>query len=111
MQLQRYLSLLLLALICLSVQGFHEEPSDAVREHIKNVITDEDVQVMQAEMAWGVQEMQRYKTIRGNWPVRSPLTGQEEAPPEDRSLFRGANNTPHNQSAHHEYWNYLIAMF
>lgn len=114
MQLQHLLSILLLACAALStsVQGFHEEPSDAVRAHIKNVITEEDVLVMQAEMEWGAQEMRRYKTLRGDWPVRSALTGQEEPAEDDQGLFRGGTSRPEMESSvHHEYWNYLISMF
>lgn len=95
------------------VQGFPEEPSEAVREHIKTVITEEDVQVMQTEMAWGVQEMMRYKSIRGNWPVRSALTGEEEVEEKDAPPLRGSkdNNKQEFESIHHEYWNYMISIF
>ena len=115
MQVHHLLSFLLLALATLStsVQGFHEEPSDAVREHMKNYLSEEDVQVMQTEMAWGVQEMRRYKSIRGDWPVRSALTGQKPADDDESSLFRGKSSSQPRQmeSIHHEYWNYLISLF
>ena len=118
MQLKYLLSLLLLAVATLSsnVNAFHEEPSDAVRDHIKNTITEEDVKVMQAEMAWGAQEMRRYKSVRGGWPVRSAITGQEVAEEKEtdreETLFRGGNKQAATEdSPHHEYWNYLISMF
>ena len=119
MQFLSLISLMISLLALLSsstgVQGFPEEPSEAVREHIKSVITEADVQVMQTEMAWGVQEMMRYKSIRGSWPVRSALTGEEEEEEDSSPMpLRGSkdnNNKQEFESIHHEYWNYMISIF
>jgi hypothetical protein len=68
---------------------------------------------MQAEMAWGAAEMQRYKNLRGAWPVRSALTG-EEGDNEDTSiagLFRGNGKSEDRNAPQQDYWNYLVSMF
>ena len=58
-------------------EGF-QAPSLEVRGALKTAMIEdyEDVIVMQAEMAWGAQEMKKYKSIRGAWPVRSELEGR-----------------------------------
>ena len=100
------------------VDAFRQEPSDSVRQGIRTAIADEDVMVMQAEMAWGATEMKRYKTLRGDWPTRSALASEEQAETNSRGiptsssssseggLFRGGRGATSG-----DYWNYLVSMF
>ena len=111
------LLLLVLVAFCtfIRVESF-DVPSDKVRGELKAAIADEDVIVMQAEMQWGAQEMQRYRALRGTFPVRSALTG-EGADNQDTSivgLFRGGSNSQPAEGgsdAQEDYWKYLISMF
>ncbi|CAB9518677.1 expressed unknown protein [Seminavis robusta] len=120
MQYYRQIILFLLLVVFQSTQAFHEEPSESVRRHLAT-ISEEDVIVMQAEMAWGAQEMKRYKTLRGDWPVRSSLAGpgdsnnkaqQQPLDNGDSTLFRGGSSQQQESGEpHHDYWNYLVSMF
>ena len=90
----------------LSTCAFREAPSASVREQMAT-ISEEDVIVMQAEMAWGAEEMKRYKNLRGDWPIRSSVLESDN----EHSNFRGASTQAQQGQPHHEYWNYLVSMF
>lgn len=80
----------------------------------------EDVVVMQAEMAWGEQEMKKYKSLRGEFPVRSDWEGRKgstnnksELPPEFglRRRNEGSANNKDGKTKGEDYWTYLISIF
>ena len=89
-----------------------DAPSLSVRGALKAAIENdyEDVIVMQTEMAWGAQEMQRYKSIKGEWPVRSSVT--ETKKDSEPVFFRGSEPPPpRNEDGEVDYWSYLISIF
>jgi len=116
---QSYLRVAMLVLALLTtaakpVSAF-DEPTQVVRDAMTATIEDEDVLVMQAEMAWGAHEMKRYKTLRGDWPLRSKLTADAQSDEEEEEhLFRGSGtHSPNNDAPNpqNDYWNYLVSMF
>jgi hypothetical protein len=115
MQCPTVLSFSLLVAVALfntsSTHAFREEPSASIREQMA-AISEEDVIVMQTEMAWGAEEMKRYKSLRGEWPVRSSLSSRAQTASESSLFFRGAANAQsHQGQPHHDHWNYLVSMF
>lgn len=68
--------LLVLVLISLSPsqieaqpQRQRQQPTDDPLQQ-STVPGEGDIAIMQKEIKWGMEEMQRYKSIRGAWPVR-----------------------------------------
>ena len=93
-----------------------DAPSLSIRGALKAAIEHdyEDVIVMQAEMAWGAQEMKRYQAIRGQWPVRTPSVVTENE--NQTSLFRGSSSDPQappptTADGTVDYWAYLVSIF
>ena len=115
-----WLLLLLLAALLHPSHAFMPEedtfdaPSLRVRGALKAAIVEdyEDVIVMQAEMAWGAQEMKRYKSVRGEWPVRSELKGRDSTIAPELG-DHGAKLVRHGPSGEEkiDYWAYLISIF
>jgi hypothetical protein len=105
---------LLLALVVVTVSGQQEQSAIASSSSVPG---DGDIAIMQKEIKWGMQEMQRYKMLRGEWPVRTtqpPLLDLAEASrgrdkPKE-STVRGA---PRQDEAtpHSSYWNLLVSVF
>lgn len=91
-----------------------DAPSLSIRGALKAAMDHdyEDVIVMQTEMAWGAQEMKRYKSLKGEWPVRSSLGVSEENDSQDQNLFRGNKEPEANPEGDNiDYWNYLVSIF
>ena len=110
-----------------------EAPSKNVRGALKKAIDHdfEDIIVMQTEIAWGANEMSKYKTIRGDWPVRSNFVHEEYENPKSRSSNEGRGaaaddedflNVPRTRGGaaaaansvaapEADYWSYLISIF
>ena len=75
-----------------------------------------DIAIMQKEIKWGMQEMQRYKTLRGAWPVRPVANIESELENifardrsgEENGSMRGKKpkETPHST-----YWKLLVSVF
>lgn len=95
-----------------------DAPSPTIRGALKQAMVEdyEDVIVMQQEMAWGAQEMKRYKTLRGEWPVRSELEGRKGS----KSPELGGDDGPKDifgesvtmgPGGESDYWTYLISIF
>jgi len=59
----------------------------------------EDVIVMQTEMAWGAQEMKRYKSLRGQWPVRSELEGRSSSSSSSTTRTRTTTTSSSNNNS------------
>ena len=96
-------------------EGF-DAPSLSVRGALKAAIKHdyEDVVVMQTEMAWGAQEMKRYKSIKGEWPVRSSISGDEkdgEDEGTEGAAFLRRKDMPDPEDEDTDYWSYLISIF
>ena len=96
-----------------------DAPSLSVRGALKAAIKQdyEDGVVMQTEMAWGAKEMNRYKSIKGEWPVRSSVSGddndedEEEEASGDAPFLRGKEALPDPEDADTDYWSYLVSIF
>lgn len=92
-----------------------DAPSMSIRGALKAAIKHdyEDVVVMQTEMAWGANEMKKYKSIKGEWPVRSSLDekGQEQEEEDDTAFLRKKDGEPNPEDADTDYWNYLVSIF
>jgi hypothetical protein len=91
-----------------------DPPSLSIRGALKAAIDHdyEDVIVMQTEMAWGAQEMQRYRSIKGEWPVRSSVPqGKQDLDHGAPGHFRRSEPPPTNEDGEGDYWTYLISMF
>lgn len=73
-----------------------------------------DIAIMQKEITWGMQEMQRYKTLRGEWPVR-PMEKDEKVVDfrRDRTTEEngGMRGKKPQETAHSNYWNLLVSVF
>lgn len=96
-------------------EGF-DAPSLSIRGALKAAIKHdyEDVVVMQTEMAWGANEMKRYKSIKGEWPVRSSVDDPEEAEDDESgtpAFLRGNELPPDPEDPSVDYWSYLISIF
>jgi hypothetical protein len=111
--------LILLALV-LCVSGQQEQSAIATSS---NAPGDGDIAIMQKEIKWGMQEMQRYKMLRGEWPVRTtPQEQQEQDVVQDiasrrdkpnkqkESTVRGAPRQD-DATPHSTYWNLLVSVF
>lgn len=99
-----------------------------------------DIAIMQKEIKWGMQEMQRYKSIRGAWPVRSheddadggesnnsgglsststkqlEVAARNSRRKEDdnnnkQRTVRGGAKPGEEMSAHNSYWDLLVSVF
>ena len=91
-----------------------------------------DIAIMQKEIKWGMQEMQRYKSIRGAWPVRVPeedannnnngiltkpleivRSHRDDKQPQPQHVRGGGTKGggEENASAHNSYWNLLVSVF
>lgn len=96
-----------------------DAPSLSVRGALKAAIKHdyEDVVVMQTEMAWGAKEMNRYKSIKGEWPVRSSIDDkdtnddEDEAASGDASFLRGKEAPIDPEDEDTDYWSYLVSIF
>jgi hypothetical protein len=110
---------LLLALV-LVVSAQQEQSAIASSS---NAPGDGDIAIMQKEIKWGMQEMQRYKMLRGEWPVRTTQQEQQEqeviqelASRRDKpnkpkeSTVRGAPRQD-DATPHSTYWNLLVSVF
>ena len=118
---RRLASLLLLLLVALIdhpnslvlAQAQHDQQSTAAGPHAPG---EGDIAIMQKEIKWGMQEMQRYKTFKGEWPVR-PIS----AVPEEREIsFSRDKSAEENgnvrgrkpkETKHSNYWNLLVSVF
>ena len=123
----RLFALLLVVLLANTVSAYmpQEEGFTAPSLEVKAaMVADyEDVIVMQAEMAWGEQEMRKYKSLRGEFPVRSDWEGRKgsstastsksELPPEFglRRRNEGSPNHKDGKTKGEDYWTYLISIF
>ncbi|CAB9513022.1 expressed unknown protein [Seminavis robusta] len=125
--------LFICVLLLLKVEGYTPEaekfdaPSLSIRGALKAALDHdyEDVIVMQTEMAWGAQEMKRYKAHKGEWPVRSALKDDNElgggggggggtsssAVGGVPGFFRGTESPPTNEEGEIDYWAYLVSIF
>jgi len=126
------LSVLLIFVIITAANAAAEEKirsSPSSTEQTSTVPGEGDIAIMQKEIKWGMQEMQRYKTIRGAWPVR--MHGEENTDDDDDSkkkrgkevfssrkahqkatagaTVRGAAHPEHSE--HSSYWNLLVSVF
>ena len=77
-----------------------------------------DIAIMQKEIKWGMQEMQRYKLLKGEWPVRPMAAAAAEAefPPKKPSLSddessKSIRGQKPKETAHSNYWNLLVSVF
>ena len=76
-----------------------------------------DIAIMQKEIKWGMQEMQRYKLLKGEWPVRPmAATAEAEFPPKKPSLSedestKSIRGQKPKETAHSNYWNLLVSVF
>lgn len=97
-------------------------PSEDMREAIRGAFEGEDladVAMMKTEIEWGAQEMQRYRSLRGEWPVRSSSDEDDEFKVHmDSSLaesLRGSIEYDEELSSpidpQNDYWDYLISIF
>lgn len=83
-----------------------------------------DIAIMQKEIKWGMQEMQRYKMLKGEWPVR-PVAATEEKvvdhfPKRSSSADEASTSHHHHRmrghhkpkdTAHINYWDLLVSVF
>lgn len=133
--------LLVLAVLSLSPKEVVAQPPQPTEDPQQSTVPGEgDIAIMQKEIKWGMQEMQRYKSIRGAWPVRvhdddvrdekhdtTATTKQQkknEKLNQQLDLIRNNNNNnsgetqsvrgavkPESPSVHHSYWNLLVSVF
>jgi hypothetical protein len=98
-------------------QQQQQHPAQAHSENIRNALKtafadDEDVIVMQTELAWGAAEMQKYKNLRGEFPIRKESKEQAE---EHGGIFRELDEFSamyhHHGNGQSDYWNYLVSLF
>jgi hypothetical protein len=80
---------------------------------------------MQKEIKWGMQEMQRYKMLRGEWPVRNIQQQQLERTAQDLVDVASRRDKPNKRkentvrgaprqdeaTPHSSYWNLLVSVF
>jgi len=136
MILRKVVLILLLALaVCLSpVEAQRPPPQQQQYSDSSSAPGEGDIAIMQKEIKWGMQEMQRYKTIRGNWPVRvepsdlqvedqmrenkrkqveiiSTSASSDEVPTRTVRGARPAVELPEDDSPHATYWKLLVSVF
>ncbi|CAB9524297.1 expressed unknown protein [Seminavis robusta] len=79
-----------------------------------------DIAIMQKEIKWGMQEMQRYKMLTGEWPVRAVEDPIVEVPSSRRELEVAARKKPKptgtrgasmEETPHSTYWKLLVSVF
>jgi hypothetical protein len=84
--------------------GITEKPAD---------LEYEDFVVMQAEISWGIKEMNRYKECTGNWPIRVDAR-------DDFLAMKQHHTDPYNRERvlnrkkmgkYTDYWDVVISVF
>jgi len=134
MILRKVVLILLMALMALSsVQAQRPQQQQQQYSDSSSAPGEGDIAIMQKEIKWGMQEMQRYKTIRGNWPVRvepsdqvedqmrenkrkqveiiSTSASSDEVPTRTVRGARPAVELPEDDSPHATYWKLLVSVF
>lgn len=107
-------SLALFTFVCSTVEGaFYEIPSESIRGAMKAAFRDQDmaeVSVMQHELNWGAAEIQRYKNLRGQWPVRS-TPNINDTTRNESGIYYPLDSADSQIAPQSDYWDYLVSMF
>jgi hypothetical protein len=87
----RFLLLVLLVLSLYTVTANHDH--------------DQELAVMKKEIDWGRNEMERYKALRGSWPVRT-----SEGPTDEITRFIRKNPVVIDRTPELSVWEFLVSM-